>query len=203
MRSALLLGLLLALGACKGAPEGVAVTEAPPVAFPAAPGRYAEGDTTYAAADSLADDSLADDSLAADALAADSAARPPAAVRDSTPDFGRFWTTFRQAARSGRRGGVAALAVVGPGGVARADWPQAAEALTTEPFRTPLLALDARSLAYDGSARTASLLVGFDTDGTVVPQDEAETDSAVLLRFEIVGAPGGRAWRLVRVEFAG
>lgn len=192
---ALLLGLL-ALGACKGAPEGVAVTEAPPVAFPPAPARYADGDTTYGAVDSLFSDSLA-----AGAPAADSAARAPAAVRDTTPDFGRFWAAFRTAARSGRRSDVAGLAVVGPGGVARDVWPQAASALTTEPFRTPLLALDARSLAYDGAARTASLLVGFDTNGAVVPQAEAETDSAVLLRFEIVDAPGGRAWRLV--GFAG
>ncbi len=195
MRSAALLVSLLALGACKRGPEGVAVTEAPPVAFPSAPGRYTEGDTTYAGADSL---------LVADSLLADSAVAAAAvAAPDSTPDFGRFWGAFRAAARSGRRADVTALAVVGPNGVARADWPQAAEAITTDPFRALIAALDAQSLAFDGPARVATLTVGFDSDGNVVPEDEADTDSSVLLRFEIAEAPGGRAWRLVRVDFAG
>ncbi len=197
MRHAVLLVSLLALGACKGGPEGVAVTEAPPVAFPAAPGRYAAGDTTFADADSL----LAPD--APDAPLADSVAPPPVAAHDSAPDFGSFWAAFRAAARSGRRADVAALAVVGPGGVARADWPTVAEAITTEPFRAQIAALDSRSLAYDGPARTATLTVGFDSEGNVVPQDEADTDSSMILRFEIVEAPGGRAWRLVRADVAG
>ncbi len=195
MRSAALLVSLLALGACKRGPEGVAVTEAPPVAFPEAPGRYTQGDTTYAGADSL---------FLVDSLLADSVAEAaPDVARDSTPDFGRFWTAFRAAARSGRRADAATLAVVGPGGIARADWPQAAEAITTEPFRAQIAALDARSLDYDGPARTATLTVGFDAEGNIVPEDEADTDSSVILRFEIVEAPGGRAWRLVRADIAG
>lgn len=192
----MLLVALLALGACKRGPEGVAVTEAAPVAFPEAPGRYAEGDTTYADVDSL---------VAADSLAQvdSSAAASPAAVEQLAPDFTLFWAAFRAAARSGRRTDVAALAVVGPGGIARDAWPQAAEAVTTEPFRARLLALDAPNLAYDGGARTATLVVGYNSEGAVVPQDEADADASLTLRFETVDAPGGRGWRLVRAERAG
>ena len=204
MPSALRLGtvlgaaLVLALAGCKGRTGGVAVTEAPPVGFPGASGRYTEGDTVYAAFG---------DSLAADSLAADSTVRTAEAAPDSTPDFRPFWAAFRAAVRSGRRPGVAALARIGPGGIAPAAWPAAA-ALLDEPFRTPLLALDAEALTREpapagGDARVATVVVGFDAAGAVVPQDEADTDAAVVLRFEIVAGEAGPAWRLVRVDTAG
>ncbi|HEX9951645.1 MAG TPA: hypothetical protein VGB53_07745 [Rubricoccaceae bacterium] len=200
MRSAACLGaaLVLVLGGCKGRSGGVAVTEAPPVGFPGASGRYTEGDTVYAAFA----DSLAADSLLADSLAAGSTAGTPEAAPDSTPDFRPFWAAFRAAVQSGRRPAVAALARVGPGGIAPAAWPDAASAFLDEPFRTPLLALDAEALARDGAARVATVVVGFDAAGTVVPQDEADTDAAVVLRFEIVAGEAGAAWRLVRVDTA-
>ena len=199
-RAALLLALGLLAGACKGRREGVAVTEAPPVGMPAAPGRYAEGDTVYA--DAAFADSLRADSLAAvDSLRADSLAAAPAAA--PAPDFRTFWTSFRAAARTGRRAAVAPLARVGAGGIATGDWPDAAAAFLDEPFRTPLLALDAAALRRDGEARVARVVVGYDAEGNVVPQDEADTDAAVLLRFEIVTGDDGPAWRLVRVDLAG
>lgn len=195
--------LTIALAGCKGRTGGVAVTEAPPVGFPGASGRYTEGDTVYAAFG----DSLAADSLLADSLAADSTVRTAEAAPDSTPDFRPFWAAFRAAVRSGRRPGVAALARIGPGGIAPAAWPAAA-ALLDEPFRTPLLALDAEALTREpapagGDARVATVVVGFDAAGAVVPQDEADTDAAVVLRFEIVAVEAGPAWRLVRVDTAG
>ncbi len=167
------------LGACKSPPSGVAVTEAPPVGFPAASGRYTAGDTTFA------------DSAFVDSLAVDSLARLPAAAADSTPDFDAFWSDFRAAVRSGRRSSVEALALPGTS--------EALAAAVAEPFRTPLLALAPRDLARDGAARVATVVVGVDAEGTVVPEDEADTDSAVILRFEIVGT----AWRLVRADLAG
>ncbi|HEX8298273.1 MAG TPA: hypothetical protein VF594_03860 [Rubricoccaceae bacterium] len=193
----LTLSVLLGLAGCKGRGGGVAVTEAPPVGFPSAAERYAEGDTVYAAyADSLAADSLAADSLAA-------ASTPRVAAADSTPDFRPFWAAFRAAVRSGRRPAVTALTRVGPGGIAPAAWPSASGAFLDEPFRTPLLALDANALAREGDARVATVVVGFDAEGAVVPEDEADTDSAVVLRFEIVADAAGAAWRLVRVDTAG
>ena len=198
-KATLVLAAVLILGACKGRREGVAVTEAPPVGFPTAPGRYAEGDTLYAdlaLADSLRADSLA----AADSLRADSlAAAPPAAA----PDFRAFWTSFQAAVRTGRRAAVAPLALVGPGGIAPAAWPDLAAAFLGDDVRPLLIALDATALRREGDARTATVTVGYDGAGNVVPQDEADTDSSVILRFEIVEAEDGAAWRLVRVDVAG
>ena len=202
MRSvALLLALGVLAGACKGRREGIAVTEAPPVGMPAAPGRYAQGDSVYADAafaDSLRADSLAAVvSLRADSLRADSLAAPAA------PDFRAFWAQFRAAVRTGRRAAVAPLALVGPGGIAPAAWPDLADAFLDDAFRTPLLALDATALRREGDARVATVIVGYDGEGNVVPQDEADTDSAVILRFETVAGEAGAAWRLVRVDLAG
>ena len=178
------------LGACKSRPAGGAVTEAPPGGAPAPAVRDADGDTTYSDSAYAASDSLAGTLL-------DPLARPPAAAADSTPDFDAFWADFRAAVRSGRRADLAALT---------APSVRDAAAALAEPFRTPLLALDARDLAREpapaqagGDARIATTTVGFDAAGNVVPQDEADTDRTVALRFEIVAG----AWRLVRVETAG
>ena len=174
------------LGACKSRPAGVAVTEAPPVGAPTPPTRYLDGDTTYSDSAYALVDSLAE-------THADSLARPPTTAVDSVPDFDVFWAAFRAAVRSGRRADLAALAA-----------PGADVTVLAEPFRTPLLALDARDLAREpaqagGAARVATATVGFDAAGSVVPQDEADTDRTVALHFEIVGG----AWRLVRTETAG
>lgn len=199
--SALLLALGLIAGACKGRREGVAVTEAPPVGMPAAPGLYSEGDTVYADA-ALADSLRADSIAAGGAMPADSvAASGPAAA--PAPDFRAFWTAFRAAVRTGRRAAVTPFALVGPGGIAPAAWPDAATAVLGDDVRAPLLALDATALRRDGDARVATVIVGYDGEGNVVPQDEADTDSAVVLRFETVAGADGPAWRLVRVDVAG
>ena len=154
---------------------GVAVTEAPPVgAARPRPRRYAEGDTVYADAafaDSLRADSLAGRPLPPARLAAPRTRRPR-----PTPDFRAFWTAFRAAVRAGRRAAVAARAT------RRRRTTSAA--VLDEPFRAPLLALDATALRRDGDARVATLVVGYDAEGRVVPQDEADTDAALVLRFE-------------------
>ncbi|HEX8384947.1 MAG TPA: hypothetical protein VF576_02130 [Rubricoccaceae bacterium] len=182
---AVVVALAALAGGCKGRPSGVAVTEAPPVGFPSAPGRYTDGDTTYADSAYAFSDTLA---------ASDSLARPPEVAADSTPDFDVFWGDFRAALRLGRPANVEALAA-GPA-VGRSE---AARAAFAEPFRSGLLALTPRDLTRDGDARVARAVVGYDAEGNVVPQDEADTDSAVVLRFEVVG--GG--WRLVRVDLPG
>jgi hypothetical protein len=185
MRSvAAAVALAALLGACESRPSGVAVTEAPPVGFPSAGGRYSDGDTTYSDSAYALSDSLASDSLV----------RTAEAPADSAPDFDAFWAAFRAAVRSGRGGSIEALAS-GPA-VVRSE--SAGDAFA-EPFRSGLLALTARDLARDGAARVAVATVGYDAGGDVVPEEEAETDSSAILRFEIVG----NAWRLVRIDLAG
>lgn len=186
MRAApLVLGVLLA--ACGGSDrEGIAVTEAAPVerVAPRPPPRVAPLDTVYADSGQYADprlDTLLADSAAADTLEAVSA-----------PDFRAFWPRFREALRTGPEA-VAALADLAP------------ESVPLDPllddavFRDRVLALTARDFRRAGTVRDVWVRVGFDRDGNVVPEDEAETESGLGLRFEVVDG----AYRLVRLEVGG
>lgn len=182
MRPGLVLALV-ALAACGGEREGVAVTEAAPVGTPApAPPRLdAPLDTIFPDSGLFADPSL--DSLAADTLDADSLAA-------SAPDFRAFWPRFRDALDAGAVGRLAALGE----GSAPLD------ALTADSvFRERALALTARDFRRDGTSRDVWVRVGFDADGNVVPEDEAVTESGLRLRFEVVDGE----YRLVRLDAAG
>ena len=189
MRSAALglavLGVAVLAPGCGKKAEGVAIGEAAPVGFPAPSGRFSDGDTTYV------DSSY----TATDSLAADSSVVARADTLVAAPDFAAFWRSVQAAVRSGRRADLAALAVVGLGGIAPAVWPAASDAVLDAPVREALGSLGARDVLVEGDARVARVVVGRDAAGAVVPQDEAVTDSALRLRFEAVGG----TWRLVRV----
>ena len=51
----------------------------------------------------------------------------------------------------------------------------------------------------DGTRREVYVVVGYDLDGNIVPEDEAETESSLGLVFDVVDG----AYKLVRVEPAG
>lgn len=181
---AVLAGTVLSAG-CGKKTEGVAIGEAAPVGFPAPSGRFLDGDTTY----------VDSSDAAADSLAGDSSAVVRADTVVAAPDFAAFWPAVQAAVRSGRRADLAALALVGQGGIAPDAWPAASDAVLDAPVREALSALSARDVLAEGEARVARVVVGRDAAGAAVPQDEAVTDSALRLRFETVGGP----WRLVRV----
>ncbi len=196
MRGTLLLVLLapLALGACGGDErQGVAVTEGDPVAtiVPPGPRPSAAFDTVYADSGFYADPGL--DSLTADSLAGASETPAP-----SGPDFRAFWTTFRAAVREGEDA-VAALARFGVDGLARTTVDAHVAALLEAPFRDRVLALTARDFRIRGDARDVTVTVGYDADGAIVPEDEAVTESSLLLRFE----PRDGAYRLVGLDVTG
>ena len=187
-RPALALAAAL-LAACGSDPEGVAVTEAAPGGTRApTPGglsdtlRLAPFDTVYA-------DSGLDDVPSADSLAvADAVEAAPA-----PPDFRAFWPRFRDAVRGER--GVAAL--VAPGGAAAFE--DRGPVVFAEPFRAGVLALTARDFRRDGAAREATVRVGYDRAGRVVPEDEAAREATATLRFDVVDG----AYRLVDLEVTG
>ena len=187
-RAALVLAAVLA--ACGSDTEGVAVTEAAPGGTRApTPGgaadtlRLAPFDTVYADLGLYEDPAL-------DGLRADSAGAPEAAP--APPDFRAFWPRFRDAVRAER--GVAALVAPDARGAFEARGP----AVFAEPFRNGVLALGARDFRRDGAARVATVRVGYDRAGRVVPEDEAVREAAAVLRFDVVDG----AYRLVdlRVE---
>ncbi|WP_412060244.1 hypothetical protein [Rubrivirga sp. IMCC45206] len=182
------LALALALAACGGdEPKGIAVTEAPDVGT-RADLRPPALDTTYADSGLFVDPRLRPDSLRADSLRRDSL-RADSLAQAARPDFRAFFPRFRAAVQAGT---AAALATDG------VDRELLAAALAP-PFRAGVLALTARDFAREGTARTVSVIVGFDVEGTVVPVDEADTESAAFLRFDVVDG----AYRLVAVDLAG
>ena len=186
MRAAAL-ALSAVLAACGGGDRGgVPVTEADPgpaVAPPRPPPRVAPLDTVYADSGLYADPRL-------DSLRADSASGPAAALPEAAPDFRAFWPRFQRALRAGPDS-AAALARLGEGSAPL-------DALAG-PFLDRALALTARDFRRDGAARDVQIRVGYDAEGAVVPEDEALTESAVRLRFEVVEG----AYRLVRLDVAG
>ena len=186
------LAALVALAACGSDAEGVAVTEAPPGALRApVPGalgdtaRPAPLDTVYA--DSALSADPAFDSLAAGR--ADTVRAAPAA-----PDFRAFWPRFQDAARAGQDA-RAALAAGGGAEALRALGPT----VFADPFLDGVLALAARDFRRDGAAREATVTVGYDRAGAVVPEDEAAREATATLRFDVVDG----AYRLVGLDVAG
>ena len=181
MRRAALLVALAAAGGCGERPDGVPVGQADDGAALPHPSGWRSGalDTVYADTLAFADSLRADSLAAADTLAA---ARAPEAAP--------LWAAVQAAVRARRRAAWDDL-TAGTAGAALA-W----EVLADGPFRDGLLALDARDLRRDGTARVARVVVGYDADGRVVPQDEADRDRALTLRLDVVDG----AYRVTRVE---
>ncbi len=192
------LALALVLGACGGeTPRGVEVTEAGDSALPPpGPRRAAAVDTVYADSGLWAGpdrqrlDSVRQDSLRRDSLRRDPAA--PSAPETPAPDFRAFWPRFRDAARAGPPS-AAALAAFSDT-MPREAFDRALAVALAEPFRDGVLALTPRDFRRDGTAREATVVVGYDADGRVVAQDEAVAEAIVTLRFDVAGG----AYRLVR-----
>ncbi|WP_420457199.1 hypothetical protein [Rubrivirga sp.] len=192
---------LCGTGGCGGdASKGVEVTEAPaesergPSARRAAP-----FDSVYADSGLFSDPRFRPDSVRADSLRRDSVAKDSARLAEGArPDFRTAWPAFRAAVRQGRAAvrAQAAFSDAFP----EADFPDLYGAAFAEgPFRDGVLALTARDFRRDGTARQATVTVGYDASGAVVPEDEAVTESSVVLRFDVVDG----AYRLVRVVRAG
>lgn len=172
----------LVLSACGDQEPGLVVTEADPVASRS--GVDPDVDTLSAVDTTLADTVAVDTS----AVAADSVAAPP--------DFDAFWPAFQAAVRTGNVDVVARLARFEPGG---AGLDESYTSAFTEPFRSGVLALRPRDFRHSGTARDARVVVGYDADGRVVPQDEADRDEAIRLRFDVVDG----AYRWVDLETDG
>ena len=195
-----LVALAVGVGACGGdASKGVQVTEAPPESeLRPRLRRPAPLDTVYADSGRFADARFHPDSLRADSLRRDSLARDsvrPSAV--AAPDFRTFFPSFLGAVRAGRAAvrERAAFSAALP----EADFSDLYDTAFGDPFRDGILALTARDFRRAGTAREATVTVGYDADGRVVPEDEAVTESAVVLRFDVVDG----AYRLVGVALAG
>lgn len=201
-RARTVLALALVVAACGDEqPRGVQVTEARD--DPRPPARPRGGlafDSVYADSGLYADpgpdaepglDSLRRDSLRRDALPP-SEAQPAAA-----PDFRAFWPRFRDAVRAGRQATAALTAGTGP--VSPESFGETFETALGPPFREGVLALTPRDFRRDGTAREARVVVGYDADGQTVPQDEAVTESAVTLRFDVVEG----TYRLVSLTVVG
>lgn len=162
-----------------GVPVGQAAEDSYNVPRPS-PWRSNALDTVYA-------DTLAPDPSRADSRAADTAA---VAEARQVPDVGPVWQAVQEAARRRQRAAWDAATGQAPG--ASLAW----EALDGGPFLDGLLALTPRDLRRDGSARMARIVVGYDADGRVVPQEEAERDRTLTLRLDVVDG----AYRVVDVE---
>lgn len=190
-RPALLLALLLA--ACGSDAEGVAITEAEPDGALTAPRPRAVGpdtfsaplDTVYADSGLYVDPSLRGlDSLDADTVAVDTVAAPP--------DFRAFWPRFREAVLV-----EDAATLVAPGGAEAFE--ASSPVVLAAPFRERVLALTARDFRRDGTAREATVRVGYDRAGRVVAEDEAVREAAATLRFDLVDG----AYRLTDLRVVG
>ncbi len=180
-RAALAVALLLVAGCGDDRPAGVPVGQADDApALPRPDGwRSSALDTVYADTLAVADSLRANSLAAADTLAV-------APVADAAP----AWGAVQAAVRDRRR--TDWLDLTG-------DVPDAALAwalLDDGPFHDGLLALAARDLRRDGTARVARIVVGYGDDGRVVPQDEAVRDRALTLRLDDIDG----AYRVVAVE---
>ncbi len=195
MRRASVIALAVALGAgCGGeSPKGVQVTEAPPESeLRPSVRRPAPLDTVYADSGPFVDPRLRPDSLRLDSLRRDSLARDSVRRAVAAPDFRVAWPAFVAAIRRDRAA-VRALAAFSDR-LPEADFPALYDAaLGPGPFRDGVLALTARDFRRAGTARQATVTVGYGADGHVVPEDEAVTESTATLRFDVVDG----AYRLV------
>lgn len=203
MRCASLVLAALVFGGCGGdKPQGIEVTEAPSDSelLPGAR-RPAALDTVYADSGLFSDPRFHPDSLRADSLRRDSLARDSAlqaAAAPAAPDFRTAFPAFLAAVREGRSAVRARTAF--SDALPEADFPMLYDAAFGEgPFRDGILALTARDFRRERTARVAMVVVGYDTEGRVVPQDEAETESAVILTFDVVEG----AYRLTKIDLAG
>ncbi len=197
--------LAVAAAGCGGdQPRGVQVTEATDDArLPARPRQSLAFDTVYADSGRYADprlDSLRRDSLRADSLSArgDEAGSESPAAEPASPaaSFQAFWPRFRDAVRAGAE--PTAALVRFSGDLRREDFGATFGSAFGAPFRGPVLALAPRDFRRNGAAREVTVTVGYDARGEVVPEDEAETESSVTLRFDVVDG----AYRLVSVALA-
>ena len=164
-----------ALVGCGEDKPTVAVTEADPVAERRP--RVDADTSALATPDSMLADSLRADTV--DVAAAPAAVAPP-------QQFDPFWTAFQAAVRTGNVNAVAQYAKIGEGGIGLVDVDQAYIKAFTEPFKSSVLALSPRDFERDGTAREIRVVVGFGPDGRVVPEDEADTDEGIRLRFDVV-----------------
>lgn len=202
MRRGGLLLAALAVGACGGdRPQGVEVTEAPPESeLRPRPGRPAPLDTVYADPGLFVDPSLRPDSLRADSLRRDSLRQDSLRQAQAARlDFRSFWPEFLRAVRSGPEA-VAALTAFSDALPRDAfDETLYPAAFEDEAFRAGVLDLTARDFRREGTRRVVAVTVGFDADGEVVAEDEAVTESAAILAFDVVDG----TYRLVRIDLAG
>ena len=178
MKRLALLTLGIALAACGGETEPTpsAAAYVPPA--PPAPEAFAPADSLGFVAEA---DSLALDSLAVNDSAAVTEAPPPA------PSFAPFLARFKQALQTGDAAPFAAEGVdLGP----LADDPA---------FRQRVLAAPPDRYRREGTRREVWVVVGYDMEGNVVPEDEAETESGLGLVFDVVDG----AYRLVSLNAAG
>ncbi|MGB3543041.1 hypothetical protein [Rubrivirga sp.] len=185
---------LLAAG-CGGESQGVEVTEAddsPPSRTVRPPDPRAPLDTVYADSGLFVDPSLQLDSLSADSLRRDSVRQDSLAQVPVAPDFRTFWPEFRIALEDGPAAAASLAAIEG-------DAESAIGRLLVGPFLDGALALSARDFRRAATSRMATVIVGYDADGTAVPQENALTESAVTLRFDVLEGE----YRLVGLEVAG
>lgn len=166
--------MVLACGLVAGCGDrepGVVVTEADPVAD-----RAPVPVDTFELADP---DTALVDTVRADTVAVADPVAPP-------PSFDAFWPEFQASVRSGNVGAVTRYAWTGEGGLEAVNLDSAYITAFTEPFKSAVLALTPRDFRREGTARSVRVVVGFDGAGRVVPEDEADTDRAIRLRFDAV-----------------
>ena len=200
MRRGALLLAALAAGACGGdRPQGVEITEAPPESEVRPGRRPAPLDTVYADSGLFADPRLRPDSLRADSLRRDSLRQDSIARVPARPDFRAFWPRFRRSVQAGRDSVAARTAFSDALPRAAFDSLLYDAAFADSLVRPRVLALTARDFRRAGTRREVTVTVGFDAEGRPVREDEAVTESAVVLTFDVVDG----AYRLVRVRPAG
>ncbi|MEM6326083.1 MAG: hypothetical protein AAF791_03100 [Bacteroidota bacterium] len=176
MRAAALMVLTVALAACGGTEEPIPEEEGVFVPVPSPEDLEVPADSfdTFPEADSLALDSL----IVEDSVQVTEA---PA------PSFAPFLAQFKQALQTGD---VEAFAAEGVDVWVLANDPA---------FQQQVLAAPPDQYSREGTRRETWVVVGFDVEGNVVPEDEADTESGLGLVFDVVDG----AYRLVRVDMAG
>ncbi|HIG74115.1 MAG TPA: hypothetical protein EYQ24_05960 [Bacteroidetes bacterium] len=179
MRRLALLGLV-ALAACGG--EETPQTTDDEAFVPPAPPTLEPLDV-----DSLG---LDEDDLAMDSLALADSASAEAEPLPAAPDFAPFLSEFKRALQTG-----AAERYAAPG----LDDADLAFLVDDPAFRQRFLAAPPDRYRREGTRREVYVVVGYDLEGNVVPEDEAETESGLGLVFDVVDG----AYRLVRVSAAG
>lgn len=147
------------------------------------------------------------DSLAADSswtAGADSAEAMPAegtaSAAAESADFAPFWAAFTAAIESGNRTPIASLTKVGAGGISAAELDGSfLPAIRDVQTRNALTALSADDFERDGTRRRGTARMGFDGEGNPVPIEEADTESAIILDFDLANGE----YRLVAFQMAG